>query len=154
MLSTGDGQSKPVISDTFRTGGYKSNHFDGPARHSLYGTMAAMHENEAPPAVPATIDDLVCAFDSAYPTLDSQLGPKVRMRKQKIKGNPTREVPNFATGGSTCIRSCRPATKPSSATASRWRRSKSPRLPPLGRRYLRTRRMLGHASNSALVRCM
>ena len=94
--STGDGQSKPVISDTFRTSGYKSNHFDGPARHSLYGTMAVMHENEAPPAVPATIDDLVCAFDSAYPTLDGQLGPKVRMRKQKTKGNPrTREVPNF-----------------------------------------------------------
>ena len=81
---------------TFRTGRYKSNHFDGPSRHSLYGTMAAMHENEAPPAVPATIDDLVCAFDSAYPTLDGQLGPKVRMRKQKTKGNPrTREVPNF-----------------------------------------------------------
>ena len=72
MRSTGDGQSKPVISDTFRTGGCKSNHFDGPApsppRHSScsYGTMAAMHENEAP----LTIDDLVCAFDIAYPTLD------------------------------------------------------------------------------------
>ena len=73
MRFTGDGQSKPVISDTFRTGGCKSNHFDGPAspapaRPSLFLLVRnhGGHENVAP----LTIDDLVCAFDIAYPTLD------------------------------------------------------------------------------------
>ena len=57
--------------------------------------MSATHENNAPP-VPLALGHLLDRYDHNFPSLNAQLGDKVRTRKLKTKaGTAAQRVPDL-----------------------------------------------------------